>query len=61
MGRDLTVDKMLAEIEKIDRYEDPFGGPTLSFSPDKHQGSDFLLLAQVIDGKWTVVEERLPY
>ena len=60
-GPDLTTEKMLAELEKIRNYEDPFGGPTLSFGPDKHQGSDALYLSQIIDGKWTVVEKNLPY
>ena len=60
-GPDVSVDKVLAALETIDRYEDPFGGPSLSFSPSKHQGSDFLNLYQVVDGKWQVVEEGLPY
>jgi branched-chain amino acid transport system substrate-binding protein len=60
-GRDLTTDKMLAELEKIQNYEDPFGGPTLSFGPDKHQGSDSLYLSRIVNGKWTIVEKDLPY
>jgi len=60
-GPDLTTGKMLAELEKIRNYEDPFGGPTLSFGPDKHQGADSLFLAQIIDGKWVVLEKELPY
>jgi len=60
-GPDLTTEKMLAELEKIRNYEDPFGGPTLSFGPEKHQGSDSLYLSQIIDGQWTVVEKNLPY
>jgi len=60
-GPDLSTEKMLAELEKIQNYEDPFGGPTLSFGPDKHQGSDSLFLSQIVDGKWTVLEKDLPY
>jgi len=60
-GRDVTVEKVLAALESIDRYEDPFGGPTLSFSPTKHQGGDYLNLYQVQDGKWVTVETNLPY
>lgn len=60
-GRDLTVEKMLVELEKIRNYEDPFGGPTLSFGPEKHQASDSLYLSQVVDSQWTVVEINLPY
>ena len=60
-GPDLTTDKMLAELEKIRNYVDPFGGPTLSFGPEKHQGSDSLYLSQIVDGAWSVVEKDLPY
>lgn len=60
-GPELTTEKMLAELEKIRNYEDPFGGPTLSFGPDKHQGSDSLYLSQVVDGRWVVLEKDLPY
>ncbi|MGI9260394.1 MAG: ABC transporter substrate-binding protein, partial [Woeseiaceae bacterium] len=60
-GPDLTTEKMLAELEKIQNYQDPFGGPTLSFGPDKHQGSDSLYLSQIVDGKWAIVEKNLPY
>ena len=60
-GRDLTVDKVLAELEKIDRYEDPFGGPSLSFSATKHQGGDYLNLYQVVDGKWVMVETNVSF
>ncbi|MDH4072148.1 MAG: ABC transporter substrate-binding protein [Gammaproteobacteria bacterium] len=60
-GRDLTTEKMLAELEKIRNYEDPFGGPSLSFGPDKHQGSDSLYLSRIVDGRWTVIEKDLPY
>jgi branched-chain amino acid transport system substrate-binding protein len=60
-GRNLTTAKMLAALEKISNYKDPFGGPSLSFGPEKHQGSDALYLSQIIDGKWTVLEKNLPY
>jgi len=60
-GRDLTTEKMVAELEKIQNYEDPFGGPTLSFGPTKHQGADSLTLSRIVDGKWVVLERNLPY
>ena len=60
-GPELTVDKVLTELEKIENYEDPFGGPSLTFSPTKHQGGDYLYLYEVVDSKWQVIEERLPY
>jgi len=60
-GPDVTLEKVLAALEGIEKYEDPFGGPTLSFSPSKHQGGDYLNLYQVIDGKWQVVESNLAF
>jgi len=60
-GPELTTDKMLAELEKIQNYVDPFGGPTLSFGAEKHQGSDSLYLSQIVDGTWTVVQKDLTY
>jgi branched-chain amino acid transport system substrate-binding protein len=60
-GPDLTTEKMLAELEKIKNYEDPFGGQTLTFGPDKHQGSNSLFWSQIIDGKWVVLEKNLAY
>ena len=60
-GRDLTLAKVLAALDSIDKYEDPFGGPTLTLSPTKHQAGDFLNLYQVSAGKWVVAERNLPY
>jgi branched-chain amino acid transport system substrate-binding protein len=60
-GPDVTVDKMLAALEGISGYENPFGGPTVSFSPTKHMGGDYVNLYQVRDGKWETVAESLPY
>jgi branched-chain amino acid transport system substrate-binding protein len=60
-GSDLTTAKMLAELENILDYVDPFGGPSLSFGPEKHQGADSLFLSQVVNGNWTVLEKDLSY
>ena len=60
-GRDLTVDGLIAGIEQITEYNDIFGGPTLSFGPDKHAGGDGFVLVQSQGGDWVVVEENLPY
>jgi branched-chain amino acid transport system substrate-binding protein len=60
-GPDLTVEKLVAEIERIDNYQDPFGGPSLSFGPDKHVGGNSLNLYQVVDWRWKTVAEALPY
>jgi branched-chain amino acid transport system substrate-binding protein len=60
-GPDVSIDKVLAALESVEHYEDPFGGPSLSFGPQKHQGSDYLNLYQVVDEEWQVIEEGLPY
>ncbi len=60
-GRDLDVEKILAALEAIDHYEDPFGGPSLSFSATKHMASNSLNLYQVVDRKWETVAEAIPY
>lgn len=60
-GPEPTVDKVLAALETIDNYQDPFGGPTLSFSPTKHQGGDYLYLYRVVDSQWQIAEEQIPF
>ena len=60
-GPDVTVEKMLAGLEGISRYDNPFGGPTMSFSPQKHMAGDSLNLYRVENQKWTTVAESLPY
>jgi len=60
-GPDLTVDSLVAAIESIDDYQDIFGGPVLSFGPEKRVGSDESFLAEVQDGRWVRVTENLSY
>ena len=60
-GPEVTVEKVLAALERIENYEDPFGGPSLTFSPTKHQGGDYLYLYEVVNSSWQVAEERIPF
>ena len=60
-GPDLTVDSLVSAIESIDDYQDIFGGPVLSFGPEKRFGTDESFLAQVQDGRWVRVTENLSY
>jgi branched-chain amino acid transport system substrate-binding protein len=60
-GPDVTVEKMLGALEGISHYDNPFGGPTFSFSPQKHVAGDYLNLYQVKDRKWITVVESLPF
>jgi branched-chain amino acid transport system substrate-binding protein len=54
-GHDLTADGYIAAMESIKDYKDIFGSPTMSFGPDKHQGSNEAFLAQVKGGHWVQV------
>ena len=60
-GREVTVEKLLTAFEGISHYDNPFGGPTMSFSPQKHVAGDSLNLYQVENQKWKTVAESLPY
>lgn len=60
-GPDLTVEKLVQAIEAIDHYEDPFGGPPLSFSRDKHVAGNYLNLYQAAQQRWVKVAEDLPF
>ena len=51
-GKDLTVDSLIKGLESIKGYQHPFGGPVVSFGPDKHLGSDESILLWIQDGKW---------
>ena len=51
-GKDLTTDSFVAGMESIKDYHDIFGSPTISFSKEKHQGSNESFLCVVKDGHW---------
>lgn len=57
-GKDLTTDSFVSSMENIKGYHDIFGSPTISFSKDKHQGSNESFLCVVKDGKWTPVMDK---
>lgn len=61
VGRDLTVEGLTAALEGIQGYQDKFGGPEISFSPEKHYGSDSLVLVQAKDKVWELIEAELPF
>jgi branched-chain amino acid transport system substrate-binding protein len=51
-GKQLTVDSFIKALEGIQGYQHPFGGPVISFGPQKHLGSDESILLQIQNGKW---------
>jgi len=59
-GKDLTVDSFLAALESVKDYKDIFGSPAMSFSTEKHQGSNESFLAQVQKGKWVTLNDGKP-
>ena len=60
-GTDLTVESLMTAIESITDYEDPFGGPPISFGPDKRFGGDSLVLLQVQDSAFALIDDNLPF
>ncbi len=60
-GPDVSPEKLGKALESIKDYEDPFGGPTISFSETKHAGGDSLVLVQVKDKSWRKIVTDLPY
>ena len=51
-GRNLTLDSFLKALESIKGCENPFGGPTITFGPEKHLGTNESVLLQIKDGRW---------
>lgn len=51
-GRKLTLNKFLKALESIEGYQHPFGGPIISFGPDKHLGSNESVLLLIQNGRW---------
>ena len=60
-GKDLTTDKMVAAIESIQGFRDIFGGPAVSYGPNKHQGADEAFLFQVQKGRFVQIAGPVRY
>jgi len=54
-GKDLTTDGFIKAMEGMQGYRDIFGGPVISFGPNKHFGSDEVLLFQVQKGRFVQI------
>jgi branched-chain amino acid transport system substrate-binding protein len=55
------VDSLIGGLEQIVGYNDIFGGPSLSFGPEKRAGGDSLVLVQNQGGAWVKVQDGLAY
>jgi branched-chain amino acid transport system substrate-binding protein len=54
-GKDLTTEKFIKGLESISGYRDIFGGPVISFGPQKHQGTTEVLFFQIQKGRFTQI------
>ena len=59
-GRDLTRDSLIAALESLSAYTDPFGN-TLSFGPNDHKGVDHSTLSQVQNGRWVTLDTAISF
>ncbi|WP_300297071.1 ABC transporter substrate-binding protein [Ferrovibrio sp.] len=60
-GKDLTTEKFLQAMEGITGYRDIFGGPVINFGPQKHLGTNEVLLYQVRKGRFVQIAGPLKY
>ncbi|NMF89167.1 ABC transporter substrate-binding protein [Aromatoleum petrolei] len=58
-GRDLTVEGFTAALETLHTPRDFFGGPEYRFSRDDHLGNRHGRIAQIRDGRWTILTDYL--
>ncbi|MBV9251734.1 MAG: ABC transporter substrate-binding protein, partial [Acetobacteraceae bacterium] len=59
-GPDLNADTFVTAMESIKDWHDSFGSPAMTFSADKHQGSNESFLCVVKGGRWVPVSQT-PY
>ncbi|MFN4275391.1 MAG: ABC transporter substrate-binding protein [Ferrovibrio sp.] len=60
-GKDVTTEKFLKGLEGISGYRDIFGGPVISFGPQKHQGTTEVLFFQIQKGRFVQIAGPLKY
>jgi branched-chain amino acid transport system substrate-binding protein len=60
-GKDLTTDGFLKAFESIKDNVGVLSGPPVTFTSERHLGSDVVFLAVVEKGRWKSVERNLKY
>ena len=60
-GKDLTTASFLKAYESIKDRVGTLGGPPITFTADRHLGSNLVFLAVVEKGRWKSVERNLKY
>ena len=58
VGRDLTLDSLIAGLESMTDWHDIFGGPALTMSPTNHHASSQSFLSVVTKTRWTPVDDK---
>lgn len=61
VGKDLTREKLIDELEKFKNEPDSFGGPTTTFTSKSHKGVDKAIMFQIQKGKWVPLTGPLGY
>lgn len=60
-GRELTVDALVAGLEKIRDYKNIFGTPPISFTATDHLASRQSFVAQIRNGRWVSLSGFMHY
>lgn len=60
-GPDLTVESFTTALTEISSYQDIFGGPVMSYGPDKHSGTNAAVVGQVKSGRWVPITKSMTY
>ncbi|MFN4163500.1 MAG: ABC transporter substrate-binding protein [Ferrovibrio sp.] len=60
-GKDLTTEGFLKALEGITGYRDIFGGPVINFGPQKHLGTNEVLLYHIQKGRFVQIAGPLKY
>ena len=61
-GKDLSVEALVAALDKIKDYRDPLAsGTTVSFGPAQRLGTSRVFISQIQDGRWKRVSDDLAY
>src|SRR5262249_9142825 len=60
-GKDLTPEAFLKAYESLKDRVGTRGGPPVTFTSEKHLGSDLVFLSVVEKGRWKSVERNLKY
>jgi branched-chain amino acid transport system substrate-binding protein len=60
-GKNLTVDGFIKALESTRDQAGPLCSPPITYSPDRHLGSEVVFLNVVENGRWKTVERGMTY